>query len=1355
MRKNVSRFLALLLSVGMVVSAVSWNIFSFALEDSSNPKTNQTRTQQNNYEMKAEHSVEVTLGNADTGATYKDLWELFADKSLSGDIIVKLLSDSTTTVSRDGGKVVEVPDRFTSLSFQADEKRELWIHQTNSIIQYSSLFANGKNITIGENVTVPYYCYIFGGSYNKDVTGNPVITIDGKITNNIYGGGLNGTLKGSATIIINGYVGGVYGGGYAKGDVSEYEDTALQKTANVTGDVKVTLNESGQTASIAGGGRADTNNTAALDDKIGFFLTANVEGSVSLTIDGSVKEIRGGGEAGDSIAPAYTAYEATADIGNNISITFGSKSQSNSSFGMHLFGGGYAQTGDRERPGVRSAQANVGGSISISVEEDAAAGSGQDSKTAFNRFFGGGYAQGPYSSANVKGNTTIVTVRPAWESEMGIVGGGDAVSGGTANVNGQASITVKGIKGQYAGYENANAIIGGGFAGYGPNNYMPKVSTANVGSTKIIITDSANLATGGKASIIGGGFAYGSDSASVESEYDKCPVQANVENDTNVYISNGALISSRVHGGGIVNKRGQAVVKGDASIRIGDGCQLKSQVYGGGYVYGTTSISDATLNADVIGSTSIEAGNSSLNQLFGSGYAAAENGSANTHNVSISLSNTTLDWLFGSGYATAKNSSAHAKDVSMSLTGTTLTSSYYYGGWASGENSKTDADTASVMITDSKVNGFISGAGISSKIQNSTELTVSKEVNISSIRQIQDVFIQNNGALTLKGNDWPVNGIGNIDIASSGKLIFSDSSLSSGSWQGPIISGNLSGSGALEMPAGKQFYVYGTIKGTLQLTLSGTPKEGDTCLTAAQGGNADVTLADVEGMGLLRQGGAAERQDWIVASAFTITASVDGGHGRISPEGDISISPGGSQTFTFEPEVGYKVDVVKVDDQAVEVSGNTYTFENVDQDHTLTVSFDLMKHEDIEDAIENLTPSDPEVDPPKEDVLDVKIAYESLPEEEKALVKDEALKELNDQLANLSEVEIKLETHSTLESKVNAENLSSMVDAITKEEARELKQGAIDKITLKLLVTTADASDEKIEENETEHTIGMHMDISVLKIVGSSGKEEKVESTKLPIRMVFDIPKELQGKNRQFFLLHKHEGSVEALPDLDQEETTLTAESSRFSPYAIAYKKTGGQNPTPTPPHNTGSYTIKTSHTTGGTISPSGQITVKGGKEITFAMTPKKGYVIKDVIVDGQSVGVVRRYTFKSVQKSHTIKVVFTRDIASVAKIKLQANSSLTKKNHIYVKWKAVKGSLAGLDGYEVFRSTKRNSGYGKTPFFQTKNTHYTNSKSLKKGTKYYYKIRGYVKINGKRYYTSWSTKAYRAVPKAKKEVRK
>lgn len=88
--------------------------------------------------------------------------------------------------------------------------------------------------------------------------------------------------------------------------------------------------------------------------------------------------------------------------------------------------------------------------------------------------------------------------------------------------------------------------------------------------------------------------------------------------------------------------------------------------------------------------------------------------------------------------------------------------------------------------------------------------------------------------------------------------------------------------------------------------------------------------------------------------------------------------------------------------------------------------------------------------------------------------------------------------------------------------------------------------------------------------------------------------------------------------------------------------------------------------------------------------------------------------------------------------------SKLRGKRAVKITWNVPKGMK--LDGYEVFRSTKRYSGFGTEPYFTTSKTSYVNNKGLVRGKTYYYKVRGFVEINGERYYTGFSTKAFRVI---------
>lgn len=84
---------------------------------------------------------------------------------------------------------------------------------------------------------------------------------------------------------------------------------------------------------------------------------------------------------------------------------------------------------------------------------------------------------------------------------------------------------------------------------------------------------------------------------------------------------------------------------------------------------------------------------------------------------------------------------------------------------------------------------------------------------------------------------------------------------------------------------------------------------------------------------------------------------------------------------------------------------------------------------------------------------------------------------------------------------------------------------------------------------------------------------------------------------------------------------------------------TSGGGTTPVEPTT---YTITASAGQGGSITPSGAVSVDKGGSQTFTIKPSDNYEIADVKVDGQSVGKKTEYTFENVTKAHTIAATFT-----------------------------------------------------------------------------------------------------------------
>lgn len=84
-------------------------------------------------------------------------------------------------------------------------------------------------------------------------------------------------------------------------------------------------------------------------------------------------------------------------------------------------------------------------------------------------------------------------------------------------------------------------------------------------------------------------------------------------------------------------------------------------------------------------------------------------------------------------------------------------------------------------------------------------------------------------------------------------------------------------------------------------------------------------------------------------------------------------------------------------------------------------------------------------------------------------------------------------------------------------------------------------------------------------------------------------------------------------------------------------------------------FTIMAAAGEGGSITPYGTVKVERGMSQTFAIQPKEGYVISDVLVNGQSVGAVAEYTFCDVNADANITALFQKAAVSADKSQLTA----------------------------------------------------------------------------------------------------
>ncbi|MGB9841310.1 MAG: InlB B-repeat-containing protein, partial [Candidatus Bathyarchaeales archaeon] len=135
------------------------------------------------------------------------------------------------------------------------------------------------------------------------------------------------------------------------------------------------------------------------------------------------------------------------------------------------------------------------------------------------------------------------------------------------------------------------------------------------------------------------------------------------------------------------------------------------------------------------------------------------------------------------------------------------------------------------------------------------------------------------------------------------------------------------GQGTVSADPQKQYYKSGDT-----VTLTATPESGYTF----QKWSGDLTGTNNPATIVVNRNMVVTA--YFTIKQYTITSSVSGEGGTISPSGLVAVSHGADQTFTITPDEGYHILDVLVDGES-QGPITTYTFTNVNADHTITATF--------------------------------------------------------------------------------------------------------------------------------------------------------------------------------------------------------------------------------------------------------------------------------------------------------------------------------------------------------------------------------------------------------------------------------
>ena len=496
------------------------------------------------------------------------------------------------------------------------------------------------------------------GRFYSDITHTKAdinIDISGGEVDTIYMGGSTGTVVGNLTANISGgTIGRYYGGGCGKSDFI-YNNGYREGSAYITGNVTTNISGGTITGNVYAGGCGSNLGKGS----------GVINGNTSLTISGDAdikNNVYGGGEG-------VTADATAGNILGDSTVTI-----SGGTIGGNLYGGG----------GIGS----VHGKVTVNI---------LPGTNIQGTVFGGGDTSGSVGS-------TAVNISAPYGTEAAPKNIYGAGNGSNTSVTGEASVHVS------VGADIHGNVFGGGEAG-------------SAGATKILLqggTVTGDVFGGGNKAEVKGtvSIEQKKDSQVIGGIYGGSNSEKAVKGQASIEIAGHV---TNVYGGGLgINTS----VEGGTKLTISEGALISQNVYGGGQL-GSINESLITLQGGTVSGNVFGSGNEvgapktviqvpSAADVKGSIYGGSnEKGETTETNINV-LGNFTGS-IFGGGYG--ENTKVKNSKITV-LSGAKPTGTLYGGG------EKGETENSQILVSNGGSAADMFGGGLAADVTVSSLLTV-------------------------------------------------------------------------------------------------------------------------------------------------------------------------------------------------------------------------------------------------------------------------------------------------------------------------------------------------------------------------------------------------------------------------------------------------------------------------------------------------------------------------------------------------------------------------------------------------------------------------------------------------------